>query len=96
VIVRYQRAALADLAELRAFIAADRPRAALDVGRRIRSAIDRLAESPNRGRPGRVPGTRELVVPRLPFIVAYRVDIDQVVVLAILHAARRWPTGFAG
>jgi toxin ParE1/3/4 len=46
------------------------------------------------GRPGRVPGTRELVVAGTPYIVAYRVTASRVDVLAIIHAARRWPQMF--
>lgn len=92
--VRYHRAALADLAQVRAYIAKDRPRAAQAVGRRIREAIARLGQFPEQGRLGRVAGTRELVVPRLPFVVAYEVHPDHVRVLAILHAAQRWPSSF--
>jgi plasmid stabilization system protein ParE len=47
------------------------------------------------GRPGRVPGTRELVVAGTPYVVAYRVAASQIDVLAVIHAARRWPQTFA-
>jgi toxin ParE1/3/4 len=43
------------------------------------------------GRPGRVPGTRELVIPNTPFIVPYRVVGNTIQVLRILHGARPWP-----
>ncbi|MCA1598486.1 MAG: type II toxin-antitoxin system RelE/ParE family toxin, partial [Chloroflexi bacterium] len=46
------------------------------------------------GRTGRVEGTRELVVSRTPYIVAYRVRDDEVIVLAVQHAARLWPARF--
>lgn len=92
--VRYTRRALAHLAEIRAYIEQDRPSAARMVGESIREAVAHLAEFPEVGRPGRVAGTRELVIPRLPFIVAYRVTRSHVDVLAILHAARQWPFGF--
>jgi toxin ParE1/3/4 len=51
-----------------------------------------LERFPNRGRAGRIAGTRELVVSGTPYIVAYRVASDRTIVLRILHAARRWPT----
>ena len=92
--VRYHREALADLAEGRAYIAQDRPAAAAAVGQRIRAAIAALGDFPEQGRLGRVAGTRELVIPRLPFVVAYQVTPDHVRVLAIVHAARRWPASF--
>lgn len=43
------------------------------------------------GRPGRVPGTRELVIANTPFLVPYRVKGDTVIVLRVFHGARRWP-----
>ncbi|WP_348232164.1 hypothetical protein [Trichocoleus sp. DQ-U1] len=46
------------------------------------------------GRPRRVPGTRELVVTRTPFIVSYRVIGDRVEILAAIHVARRWSDSF--
>lgn len=53
-----------------------------------------LASSPSVAGLGRVAGTRELVIPRLPFVVAYRITPDHVRGLAILHGARRWPSSF--
>ncbi len=57
-------------------------------------AIERLRLLPAIGRPGRVPGTRELVVPRTPFIVPYRLIGNHIDILAVMHAARAWPAQF--
>ncbi|MGI4745466.1 MAG: type II toxin-antitoxin system RelE/ParE family toxin [Janthinobacterium lividum] len=92
--VRYTRQALADLEEARRYIALDRPAAAASVAVSLRRAIDGLRLFPDRGRPGRVAGTRELVVIGTPFVVAYRVADPNVDILAILHGARMWPMGF--
>lgn len=92
--VRYSRQALSDLEEARRHIALDRPAAAASVAASLRRAIDGLELFPDRGRPCRVPGTRELVVITTPFIVAYRVSDANVDILAILHGARMWPMGF--
>ena len=48
------------------------------------------------GRTGRVPGTRELLVPSTPYSVAYTVDSrrDVVQVLAVIHGARLWLANF--
>ena len=54
-----------------------------------------LGDYPLMGRPGRARGTRELVFPDLPYIVAYRVTTDRVEVLAVVHTAREWPDDFA-
>jgi toxin ParE1/3/4 len=44
------------------------------------------------GRQGRIDGTRELVIHGLPYIIPYRVRRGRVEILAVIHAARRWPT----
>jgi toxin ParE1/3/4 len=54
-------------------------------------AVDRLPDFPERGRPGRWNDTRELVVIGTSYIVAYRNRNYRVEVLAVIHAARRWP-----
>ncbi|MDP2196877.1 MAG: type II toxin-antitoxin system RelE/ParE family toxin [Rhodocyclaceae bacterium] len=46
------------------------------------------------GRPGRVPGTRELVVTRFPYILPYRVREQAVEILRIFHTSRKWPQRF--
>ena len=51
-------------------------------------------QHPKSGRPGRVAGTLELVIPRLPYIVPYRIKGDAIEVLRIYHAARMWPENF--
>jgi toxin ParE1/3/4 len=58
---------------------------------RIVASVQQLATFPMSGRPGRVPGTRELVVSNTPFIVAYAVAKTRVVILALYHGAQRWP-----
>jgi toxin ParE1/3/4 len=83
--------ALDDLEDLRAYIEADDPGSAAVVAHRILDAVAALAEFPKRGRPGCVPGTRELVVPRTPYIVAYRLRDEVIEILRVLHGARRWP-----
>jgi toxin ParE1/3/4 len=57
---------------------------------RIVASVQQLATFPMSGRPGRVPGTRELVVSTTPFIVAYAVAKTRVVILALYHGAQRW------
>ncbi len=89
--VTSRRLALADLAALQAHIAADDAHAARRVAQTIVTAAQRLAHLPRIGRPGRVAGTRELIVTRTPYIVPYRIVADEVQILRVYHAARRWP-----
>lgn len=89
--VRWARPALADLAEIHDYIAAENPVAAKQVIRHIRQDANILNEHPAIGRPGRVPGTRELVVGRLPYVIAYRSGTREVHIVAVIHTSRRWP-----
>lgn len=84
-------AALGDLAAARAYIAHDNPAAADDQVGRVLVAVTRLVRFPEIGRPGRRAGTRELVVTRTPYIVAYRVHVEAIEILRVLHARQRWP-----
>lgn len=92
--VRYTRQALSDLVEVYESIAADNPLAAGRVIAEIEAETNRLAEYPQLGRAGRVEETRELVIARFPYVVAYRIDAAEVQVLSIIHSARDWPDTF--
>ncbi len=87
--------AIEDLASLRAYIEQDDPAAAQRVALHIVHNVETLlAENPEMGRPGRVPGTRELVIPRTPFIIPYRLQHNTIQILRVYHGARRWPERF--
>ncbi|MFZ0952723.1 MAG: type II toxin-antitoxin system RelE/ParE family toxin [Candidatus Sulfotelmatobacter sp.] len=60
----------------------------------IVTSVQQLAAFPMFGRSGRVPGTRELVASNAPFVVAYSVDHDRIVILAVYHGAQQWPEVF--
>jgi plasmid stabilization system protein ParE len=48
------------------------------------------------GRPGRVDGTRKLVIQRTPYIAAYRVAGNTIRILRVLHGAQIWPEELPG
>jgi toxin ParE1/3/4 len=83
--------ALADRIAIFDYIEADSPQAAVAVDERIREQVEVLARFPASGRPGRIEGTRELVISRTPYIVAYLIAGNTVRILRVLHGARRWP-----
>jgi toxin ParE1/3/4 len=83
--------AIGDLREAGEYTAEDNPEAAIKMAGRVREAVENLIEHPNLGRPGRVPGTRELVVSGTPLIVIYWVRGAAVQVLRVLHHSRKWP-----
>jgi addiction module RelE/StbE family toxin len=83
--------ALRRLDEIGAYIAAENPEAAQKVVGRIATAVQRLSEYPNSGRPGRLHNTRELVLADIPYVVPYRVIRGRVQIITVMHASQRWP-----
>jgi addiction module RelE/StbE family toxin len=92
--IRWTRRALRRLDELGARIADDNPAAAARVVSSIARGVEQLSGAPGRGRPGRIRGTRELVIVGTPYIVAYRVHLNDIEVLTIQHGAQLWPDTF--
>jgi toxin ParE1/3/4 len=89
-LIRWSPEAADDLERIVDRIKQDNPTA----GRRVAQAIYRRCSDlelfPNRGRLGRIAGTRELVLAPLPYIVVYRVNPDAVEIARIFHSARNW------
>ena len=87
--------AIEDLISLRAYIAEESPAGARRIVLRVLNDVENLLpDNPHIGRPGRVPGTRELVIPQTPYIVPYRVQGEVIQILRVYHGARRWPDSF--
>ncbi|MFZ6690105.1 type II toxin-antitoxin system RelE/ParE family toxin [Undibacterium sp. SXout11W] len=73
------------------YIAQESLTAAINQDAEIEKQVDRLLQYPEKGRPGRIKTTRELVIGRTPFIVAYRVKDERIEILRVLHGAQQWP-----
>ena len=86
--------AVDDFADIAGYISQDKPETAKRIVRRLWTAVKSLAEQPEMGRPGRVHGTRELVVSDTPFVVPYRAVGSEIEILRVLHGARDWPKSF--
>lgn len=91
--VAWARAALDDIKEQIAFIAQDNPAAARRVADRLRDTGAALGDMAT-GRPGRVTGSYEKSVRRLPYIIAYELRViagrECVVILRVIHTSRDW------
>ncbi|MBQ1558495.1 MAG: type II toxin-antitoxin system RelE/ParE family toxin [Pseudomonas sp.] len=87
----WTRLALNDRQAIRSYIAQDNPIAALALDELFTEKASRLADHPGLGRPGRVSGTRELVVHQHDLMI-YDLVNDQVRILRVLHTARQWPS----
>jgi toxin ParE1/3/4 len=92
--IRWSPTAISDVEAIRDYIAPENPSAAHKISVAIKESVGRLKNFPLSGRAGRVPGTRELVIPGTPYIVAYKIDTDEVVIAAVLHGRQRWPGSF--
>lgn len=92
--VVWTRLALSDLNSAYDYIAVENPSAAARVVEKIEKALTALSRHPEIGRPGRVEGSRELVVSGTPFIAPYRVKAKRIEILAFIHGSRRWPEEF--
>lgn len=91
--VKWLRKALQNLYNEAAYIAQENPVAARQMVQLIVDAVALLPANPSLGRLGRLPGTRELIVPNTPYIVPYRVRprLAQIQILRVFHAARQLP-----
>ena len=92
--IRWSRPASTHLDEIGDYVARDSPAAAHRLVNVIVDRVETLSKHPHLGRAGRVADTRELVVAGTPYIVAYRVRLDKVEILAVFHGARQWPDNF--
>jgi len=92
--VKWTRKALDNLQDAVEYIANDRPVAATNVASKILNAANGLNVQPGMGRPGRVPGTRELIVGGLPYILPYVVKEGAVIILRVMHTSMKWPKQF--
>ena len=88
--LEWKAPAVADLMAIVDYISDDNPTAALALLEEIQSKVSQLPAHPKRCRPGRVEGTRELVI-RPNYIVVYAETAEAVTVLRVLHAAQMWP-----
>ena len=92
--VFWSREALDDIKEQAAHIAKDNPAAARRVADRIRDTGKALGDMAI-GRPGRVTGTYEKSLARLPYIIAYELrpiaGRESVVIVRVIHTSQNWP-----
>ena len=89
-ILGWAEQALKDREAIWLHIALDNPYAASRLDALFSDTAQSLLDFPNMGRPGQIAGTRE-IMPHESYRLVYRVEVDQVVILAVIHTARQWP-----
>jgi toxin ParE1/3/4 len=92
--LNWARDADSDLESIEDYIGRDNAESAFRILAEIVRQVEMLEEHPGMGRPGRVEGTRELVIAGLPYVIAYLHRGDTVTVLRVLHGAMKWPKRF--
>ena len=89
--VKWTRKALLNLDAAVEYIAAGNPAVAQKVAKQIWDSSQLPAFQPGIGRPGRVAGTRELVMNGLPYILPYTEKAGTTFILRVIHTSMRWP-----
>ena len=90
--IRWTEPAAADLSQICDHIEKDRGRdRARVVAVSIYESVGTLRNFPEKGRLGRRPGTRELILPGLPYLAVYRIHEGTAQILRVLHGAQKWP-----
>lgn len=92
-LIKWSESAERDMAEIFAyFMARDEEEVARALVARILKAARRLETSPLSGRPGRIRGTREIVILKAPYILVYELPAPNVAeIVRVIHTARLWP-----
>lgn len=91
--IRWLRKALKNIEQEIAYISRENPAAANMIAQRIYNSVALLSDNPTLGHPGRIPDTRELVVPDTCNIIPYRVRprLEQIEILRVFHVSRKPP-----
>ena len=89
--IRWLRAAKKNLDDAASYIAQDDPETAQKMYANIRKSVEMLIHHPDMGRPGRIFGTRELVITNYPFIVPYRIKKNEIQIIRVFHTSQQLP-----
>ncbi|WP_036774675.1 type II toxin-antitoxin system RelE/ParE family toxin [Photorhabdus australis] len=88
--LEWRETARADLLTIIDYISDDNLHATQQLKNAIENKVATLPERPQLYRPGRIPGTQEMVV-RSNYIVVYTETTHTVVILRVLHTSQQWP-----
>ena len=89
--IEWTASALSDLTQIHEYINRDKPAIAADVAHQIYQSVDPLKHNPLIGRTGRVGGTRELILGKLPYILMYELRGEIIFIKRVVHTSRLWP-----
>lgn len=92
--IKWLRKALANMDAAYDYLASENPAAAIGFAAEIEMALELLQQFPSSGRPGRVPGTRELIIPRYHFLIPYRVQGNEIQILRVFSTHQKPPANW--
>jgi len=81
-----------NIESIRDYIAADNPAAAQSVLDEIRRAAESLRNFPMLGHVGKRAGIRELVMPKYPYTLIYRLTPKKIGIVAVMRQSRKHPS----
>lgn len=87
--LEFSHGSIADMEAIKKYISADNPKAAERVINRMIEAADQLIDFPMMGRTGRKVGTRELIIPKYPYLMVYRLTAAKIIVIAVAHQSKK-------
>lgn len=92
--IRWLRTAKQNLDDAVGYVSRDDPETAYALYAYIRARVADLAKHPERGRPGRVFGTRELVIEKYPYLIPYRICSNEVQIIRVFHTSQHLPNNW--
>ena len=92
--IKWLRKALDNMDQAYDYLASENPAAAIGFAAEIEMALEQLQQFPSSGRPGRVPGTRELIIPRYHFLIPYRVQGNEIQILRVFSTYQKPPANW--
>ena len=90
-LIRWTQKAKKNLLQVEEYISKDNPKAAITMVLKIINSVAVLSDYPAMGKVGRVFNTRELIIADTPYFVSYRIHVNQIEILRVLHSSMRWP-----
>ena len=90
-IIAWTENALSDLRRAREYLLINDRELIAVTAIKLKKALELLSAHPEMGRIGRIKDTRELLLTGTSFLLPYRVKLENIEILAFMHARRRWP-----
>jgi toxin ParE1/3/4 len=89
--VRYTRTALFEIDQAVSYLLEQHPSGAAMFADLIDDAVERLLDHPYSAEQTEMRGVRRAYIRRFRYSVFYTVTDDEIVILHVRHASRRWP-----